>query len=54
MPMFIALPVALLAFMMVVPERAGGVVMQWKGAWFRRVGDRVFVTVPPAGVLEFR
>lgn len=37
-----------------VAERARGTVLVWKGAWFRQVGERVFVTVPPAGVLEFR
>ena len=35
-------------------ERARGIVLQWQGAWFRRAGNRVFVTVPPTGVLEFR
>jgi len=37
-----------------LPERKRGALMQWTGAFYRREGDRLWVTIPPTGALEFR
>lgn len=35
-------------------ERKPRALMQWTGAFYRREGERLWVTIPPAGTLEFR
>lgn len=35
-------------------ERSAGAIDRWDGEYFRRDGERVFVTVRPGGAVEFR